>query len=183
MKQLLSSFPDMVLTLSIGLISLSTQAQSDAIQDIRTKFTTINQMEFQEILTLENEQFLEQIPDGGGQLTAYYLDGQLYKLVEWIGLSFGQRITEYYFWEGDLFFVFQLEKRFGFDAEAGAIDYDQLEEVFAGRYYLNEGSMIKVLQKGNPQMGSWEGTEGEALLPLIQGSLEELQKSLELARE
>ncbi|MEO1715263.1 MAG: hypothetical protein AAFU60_18190 [Bacteroidota bacterium] len=77
MKKLLPSFPVLVLSLSIGLIPLSTQAQTDAIQDVRTKFTTINQMEFQEILTLENEQFLEQIPDGGGQLTAYYQDGQL----------------------------------------------------------------------------------------------------------
>ncbi|MEO1715262.1 MAG: hypothetical protein AAFU60_18185 [Bacteroidota bacterium] len=43
--------------------------------------------------------------------------------------------------------------------------------------------MIKVLQKGNPQMGSWEGTEANTLLSLIQDSLEDLQKSLELARE
>lgn len=183
MKQLLSSFLLLLFTLSVGLIPDAAQAQTDAIQDIRTKFATINQMEFQEVLTLENEQFLAQIPDGGGQLTAYYQDGQMYKLVEWIGLSMGQRVTEYYFWEEDLFFVFQLEKGFGFDEEAGAIDYDQLEEVFTGRYYLRDGQIIKILQKGQQQMGSWEGAEADTLLPLIQNSLESLQKSIALARQ
>lgn len=183
MKRQVRSFLTFLALFALVFYSLPASAQTDAIQDIRTKFATINQMEFQEVLALKNEQFLAQIPDGGGQLTAYFQDGQMYKLVEWIGLSMGQRVTEYYFWEGDLFFVFQLEKRFGFDEEAGAIDYDQLEEVFAGRYYLGEGQIIKVLQKGQQQMGSWEGAEADILLPLIQYSLESLQKSVALARE
>lgn len=56
--------------ISFCLCSFS-QEKELIIKDIRAKFKEINDYKsYQEIL-LDNEDFMEQITDGGGQLTAY----------------------------------------------------------------------------------------------------------------
>ena len=48
------------------------QTKNEQIKSIRKKFETINRDTTLRKITLENEEFLINMPDGGGELTGYY---------------------------------------------------------------------------------------------------------------
>jgi hypothetical protein len=78
-------------------ISAMGQDIDDKIQIIKKRFTYINKDNAYTIVTLDNEEFLEQMTDGGGQLTGYLKDGGFSKIFESIGLSYCIQTREYYF--------------------------------------------------------------------------------------
>lgn len=160
--------------------SLTVGAQGEAIQDIREKFQQINQISDYQIILLENEEFLDPMPDGGGELKGYFRGDTLNKVYQRIGLSYGVQTTEYYFWDGQLIFVFKFEDAFGFDAELGVIDYDQVERTFEGRYYFAQWQLIKVLEKGQGRMGNL-AKKGEP--DLAQSIIDEAYNRQQLLRE
>ncbi len=81
------------------LFSFHVYAQSGntGINKIRKIVTQINKDSDYSKRKLENEEFLEQMTDNGGELTGYFKNRKLVKIVEWIGLSSCVNITEYYY--------------------------------------------------------------------------------------
>ncbi len=142
-----------IISIFVTLTLTATHGQSteELISNIRTEFKRINTEAKLRTIELNNEEFLEQMTDGGGQLTGYLEDNQLVKFKEWVGLSIGNVESEYYFKKGELFFIYQQENRFANkeDGEVGDIDYSRQEVIFEGRYYLNQGQLIKELEKGD----------------------------------
>ena len=127
------------------------QGIDDKIQIIKKRFTSINTDNAYSIVTLDNEEFLEQMTDGGGQLKGYLKGGGFSKIYENIGLSYCIQIREYYFWDNKLIFVFEKEDDFALDS-LGTIDHTKTKAAFEGRYYFDNGKLISTKTKGEKLM-------------------------------
>jgi len=116
------------------------QTTDVVIKKIRDDFKIINSDATLKKITLEDEEFLEHATDGGGELTGYFRNNSLVKIVEWIGLSYGNRTREFYLKNNDLFFVF--EKFEAFIQTDSGLDHSKVKTIFTGRYYFNNGKLI-----------------------------------------
>ena len=97
-----------LLIILTGLFSFSVSGQGNKISDIREKVQFINTDTSYVKVTLENNDFLEEMTDGGGQLIGFFKGETISKITERIGLSYAKYSTEYYFWKGQLFFCWKL---------------------------------------------------------------------------
>src|ERR1700730_4262101 len=99
------------LPLLVGLLIIhfpaNSQVKSDLIKIIHKDFQSINADTTLRKVELEEDEFLENTPDGGGQLIGFYKENNLVKIFEWIGLSHGNRTREFYFNHNKLFFVYE----------------------------------------------------------------------------
>jgi len=119
------------------------QNKDKIIENIRINFKKINQDKTYSILTLENEEFLGQMTDGGGELRGFFKNNSLIKIFERVGLSYCVTSFEYYFLNGKLIFVYEKEDDFPYNEKLGSLDYTKTDKVFEGRYYFNENKMIE----------------------------------------
>ncbi|WP_106791659.1 hypothetical protein [Aquimarina sp. Aq78] len=130
------------------------QNTEELIQKIRTEFRRINSNHQLKKIDLYNEEFMEYTTDGGGQLTGYFENGKLVKYVEWIGVSYGSIVIEYYLKKGKLFFAYEQENKFKsvYDSSGEWMYFDTSlppETIFEGRYYFNNSKLIRELNKGD----------------------------------
>jgi hypothetical protein len=86
----------LTLTLLLFGLLIFAQTENNMLNKIRKAVEHINNDSGYAIKKLDNEEFLEHTTDNGGQLTGYFKNGQLVKIIEWIGLSSCVDITEYY---------------------------------------------------------------------------------------
>ena len=118
-------------------------AQADnKVSAIREVVEQINKDTVYQKRTLDNEQFLEQMTDGGGQLTGYFKNKQLVKIVEWVGLSSCISLYEYYLQNGLLIFAYGQEKVFPYDNHTGLFDYQKQILGMECRFYFDKGKLI-----------------------------------------
>ena len=122
------------------------QKQTETISRIRKEFTRINQDSTLKVTTLDAEEFLENTPDGGAELKGFYKNGKLVKLVEWIGLSYGNRIREFYLKDEVLFFVYEIF--YSFIRTEDGLDPSKTVKSFEGRYYISANKLIAKKQTG-----------------------------------
>src|SRR6187399_2871529 len=81
------------------------QDRDEIINDIQNKIEDIHLDTSLKSVTLQNEEFLPQMTDGGGELTGFYKGDKIYRIYQSVGISYGVYITEYYFWKNKLMFV------------------------------------------------------------------------------
>lgn len=87
-----------------------------------------------ERVQLENEEFLMEMTDGGGSLTGYFENGVIKKIAIWVGLSNATASRNFYFKNGNLYFVEEEKNQFSYNSKTNEFDYSQTELVFWGRY-------------------------------------------------
>jgi hypothetical protein len=139
-----------------------TQTNITKVDKIRTTVEQINKETGYTTRTLENEEFLQQLPDGGGTLTGYFKNKQLVKLVEWIGLSSCVNITEYYLQNNKLIFVFIQGKEFQY-VDSLATFNDRQTVTMECRFYYDNPKIIKSVVHGStrcggPPLNTWAKT-------------------------
>lgn len=147
----------MRLFIIIFLLSTSTnllsQSKKEAIDSIKNHFDRINQQTDFTIVELNNEDYLEQIPDNGGWLRGFYKNDTLCKIVEWLGLSYASMNTEYYLWNNELIFVYDMEINFHqkMDSSNGFIgfDYSKSDVKYKSQHYFLNGKEISKQEEGN----------------------------------
>ena len=125
------------------------QEKSKFLNDIRKEFKSINNDSSLIKVVLNNEEFLDHATDGGGQLTGFYQGGQLRKIVRWTGLSNGNEITEFYFSNNKLIFVYEQFNAFIYDQEKEILRSDTTERTFEGRYYFKDKKLIDQITTGH----------------------------------
>ncbi len=123
---------------------------------------------------LENEEFLLEMTDGGGELVGYFKNGQIIKIEEWVGLSNAVATRHFYFLEGELYFVEEEKNQFTFNTETGEFDYSERELVFRGRYLFIPA--FDALTEGHDQLTS-ESVDIEKFLLSESGRLTELLRN------
>lgn len=117
-----------------------------------------------ELRTLENEEFLEQMTDGGGELKGYVKNGQLVKMLSWVGVSSCVYITEYYFDHEQLVFVQEQGLEFAYVDSTGSFDPAVQNVTMEGRYYFRDGVAAPVFLKGSTRCGGTPTEERSAIL-------------------
>jgi len=124
------------------------QSKADIIKSIKKEFKDINDDNSYTKVALENEEFMEHMTDRGGSLTGYYKEDKIRKIIEWIGISNGIYVSEYYFKDEQLIFVYKTFKEFFYDINKGDFDYEKTGVKFEGRYYFNEKILIDTITTG-----------------------------------
>jgi hypothetical protein len=124
------------------------QNKDSIIKSIRQTFQQINNDKTLNAVELENEDFMDEMTDGGGSLKGYFKGDTICKIHLWIGLSFGVRQFDYYFDHGKLCFVYESEEDFPYDEKKGTLNPEKLVPAFEGRYYIHSGKLIEVKAKG-----------------------------------
>lgn len=134
---------------NLSLVICSLVCSSLHGQDISSKYPSlinrvkqINQDKSLTIVTLENEEFLPHVTDGGGELIGYFKNGQIQKITRRIGLSYGIEMYEYYFTDEKLIFVYETLDGFLYTESSGKFDYTKTERNFVGRYYFENDKLI-----------------------------------------
>ncbi len=129
--------------MAFAIVNVSAgRTKAEQVQAIRKEFQAINGDSSMKKITLENEEFMEDLTDGGGELTGYYKNGQIRKIRQWIGLSYGNEIKEFYFRNGKLIFVYEQFNSFPFDEKKGELIHSSTKTTFEGRYYFNNDKLI-----------------------------------------
>ena len=115
---------------------------------IEKKVRQIDSTVFQDSIYLENEDFLEQLPDGGASLTGFFNNGRLMKIKDWIGLSYGIKQHSYYFNNDHLIYVSENEDDFDVNDSTG-IDHSKFGQHSHGGYYFNNLKLINMETLGH----------------------------------
>ena len=120
--------------------------QPAAIEHIIARIKQIDAASISDSVYLENEQFLEHTPDGGGSLTAYLEKDEVVKITEWIGLSYGVTVHDFYFDKDALIFV--NEKQEYFAVSVAGIDHERFDKAYQGHYFYQNEDLIKYSDSG-----------------------------------
>jgi hypothetical protein len=141
-----------ILTLSLIVILFQItngQTRADKILDIRKTFQKINNDTSLKKRTIDDaEEFLGHATDGGGELIGYFHKDSICKIFATVGLSYGTISDGYYFRNGQLIFVYEVEKDFPETDNLGGLDFNKLDLVFEGRYYFDKDKIIDKITKG-----------------------------------
>jgi len=136
-------------TLTVSFLTALGQDKARIVSDIRKEFKIINNDTTLKKVVLSDEEFLAHTTDGGGQLTGFYKEGQLRKIVSWIGLSNGNEIFEFYFTNSKLIFVYEQFNSFIYDRKQETLRLDTTERTFEGRYYFKNDKLIDQITTGH----------------------------------
>jgi hypothetical protein len=139
------------------------QNKTELINDIRKEFRSINSDSNYTKVTLDAEDFLDNSPDNGAELTGFYKDGKIKKIRSWIGLSYGIDIKEFYFKNGSLIFVYEKFDSFVYDEKKGEFNYSKTETIYEGRYYFNDKKLINSKITGQKRFDDNDNNPAETL--------------------
>lgn len=142
-------------------ISVKAQDQSPKIATIKAAFTAINTDTTYKVIKLDNDVLLEdhpdEVPDGGEELTGYFKEKEIKKIVYFLGISRGNYHYEYYFDKGKLCFVYETFN--AFTETAKGLDLGQTHTIFEGRYYFDNNKLIATKEKGKSPGGAYAASE------------------------
>ncbi len=149
------------------IISQFSFSQEEKIKEIRQHFEYINKQTDYEILHLKNQDYIE-YSDMGCISRAYFKNDTIYKIVEQAYTNYYNSLSEYYFWNGELIFVFHKENSYEsiLDEDSSFIEfnYDKQYESFTGRYYFDAKKEIKRIEKGEAYSSVIHKINAESLL-------------------
>lgn len=119
-------------------------SKAAVVKQIQSKVQNIYIQKITDSSKLENEQFLDHMPDGGGELTGYFKNGNLVKLKVWIGISYRVAEDTYYYSDNKLIYVLKTTDNFHID-NSGKFDYGKFEHHFQEDIYFDNGKLIDVV--------------------------------------
>ena len=154
------------------------QTKDEQIKLIRKKFEVINKDTTLRKVVLENEEFLEDMTDGGGKLAGFYKGKEIKKIYEWIGLSNGISIKEFYFDKEQLIFVYEKFDSYVVDDKTNEIDHSRTKTIFEGRYYFNNKKLFNKSTKGDKSLAAREESTETGLLESANQNLVILSKDV-----
>lgn len=117
------------------------------IKEIQQLVKNIDSYKLNDSVELKNEDFLEDMTDGGGSLTGYLLNKKLLKIREWVGLSWGVLEVNFYFDNEQLIFVRETEDHFQIDSNG--VNHSKIGLRFQGEYYFNKNKLVDEVSLGH----------------------------------
>jgi hypothetical protein len=138
----------MKILVAIFILALSSfgavaRAQADeAVESIRQHYANINQNTARYRRVKKN---LSGYSAEGGELVAYFHGPTVMKMVATFFGETGRTIEEYYFWNGQLIFVFQTENRYN-------KPFGKIVRKIENRCYFRDGKMIRWLDENGKEV-------------------------------
>ena len=128
---------------------------AEIIAAVRKKVEAINTEKSYQIKKLDNDYFVNvknEATDGGQELSGYYKNGKLKKIVYSVGLSYGMKTSEYFFSSDKLIFVFEKQDQFAAikdkSNQVTGLDHTKLEPVYTARFYFENSKLFSIKQTG-----------------------------------
>ncbi|HTO16297.1 MAG TPA: hypothetical protein VLZ83_11025 [Edaphocola sp.] len=87
-------------------------------------------------IILNNEEFLSESTDGGGELIIYNCKNKLAKIEEWIGLSYGYRLRTFYSKDNKLIYVSEVHNEFKWNEDKNEYDTESTHQIYSSFYYI-----------------------------------------------
>ena len=115
---------------------------------IRTQVQSLNRETGFKVVRLDAEDFLDGDPDGGAELKGYFKKGKPLKIYQFIGVSTGNELIEFYYSGDDLVFVFEAFKSFRVNKTNDGLDHSKTTITFEGRYYFDKNKLIHKIVTG-----------------------------------
>ena len=141
-----------IILMSIFVNFTIAQNVESSIKVIRKHFQWTNTQKGFMTVALNNQDFLDHPTDNGATLTGYFKRGKLYKIEETVGISYAVYKTDYYFWDGKLYFVYRTESQYKSKTDANGnfieMDYSKTELKYQDRQYFKNGKRIRRIEKG-----------------------------------
>ena len=144
---------------------------AERIAAVRKKVEAINTEKSYQIKKLDNDYFVNvknEAPDGGQELSGYYKNGKLKKIVYTVGLSYGRKTSEYFFSNDELIFVFEKQNQFADiknkSNQLTGLDHTKLESVYTGRFYFENSKLFSIKQTGKEIFRKMDKNSKEAKL-------------------
>ncbi|MES1221470.1 MAG: hypothetical protein ABUT20_38575 [Bacteroidota bacterium] len=154
---------------------------SQKYPELIKRIKSINQDSSFEKVILYNEEFMNQMSDGGGELIGYFKNDEPQKIIKKIGLSYGIETFDYYFTNGSLIFIYETLNGFVYNDSLEKFDYTKTENNFIGRYYFKNNKLFDSETTGHNRFDG-EGFEngkldmGTVLIKEMRESLETLKR-------
>lgn len=129
----------LLLILSSGSVNAQLSKQSKQIDSICKaidKDVTLKKKVY------EQEEFMENVTDNGGELTVYYKGNVIYKITEWVGLSSYVVINTYYLQNNRLIFVKDEEYFYERNSTGETTGKLSKDSRFIGKYYFKNGKLF-----------------------------------------
>ena len=142
-----------ILTIIFGLTSYCF-AQTDLVTTIEKQVGQINSDKGLTKKQFNANEVYNKTFDGGGQIDVYLKGGQLVKIEESIGLSFGRVTTIIYLKNGQPIKIIDREENFKVKDDQSGLDYTKLNQVFeASIYVVNwDKDDSKIVRKGERKL-------------------------------
>lgn len=144
---------------------------AERIATVRQKVEAINTEKSYKIKKLDNDYFVSinnDAPDGGQELSGFYKNGKLHKIVYSVGLSYGMKTSEYFFSDDELIFVFEKQDQFANIKDQSnqviGLDHTKLKSVYSGRYYFENSKLFSIKQIGKEIFTKMDQKSKEAAL-------------------
>ncbi len=148
-KNKIKYFLYMILNLIITNSVVISQSDDEKVNIINQKVEAINAAVDLKSVTLTNEEFMENMSDGGGELKAYYnRDKIIQKIIQRVIISYGIYVTDYYFENNRLIFASEGFEQFASDSLHN-LDYSKTEITFRGMYYFDGSKIIQTNSVGH----------------------------------
>lgn len=87
----------------------------------------------------------------GGQLSGYLKDSELVKLVSSVYGEMGKSIHEYYYWDGELFFVFTQDYQYTMPMY---MEGSEVDKIIENRYYFRSDTLVRWLDSNKQKVAS-----------------------------
>lgn len=128
---------------------------AERISTVRKKVEAINTEKSYQTKKLHNDYFVNvknEVTDGGQELSGYYKNGKLKKIVYSVGLSYGIKTCEYFFSNDQLIFVYEKQDQFAAikdqSNQVTGLDHTKLQSVYTGRFYFENSKLFSIKQTG-----------------------------------
>jgi len=157
--------------------------KEEKIKTIRKTVEKINTDTSYIVKKLDNDYFVNQkneATDGGQELTGYYKNGQVKKIIYVVGLSYGMTTYEYYYTDNQLLFVFQKQDTYAQVKDSlgqfTGYNYTKLEPAFEGRYYFDKAKLFETKKTGKELFADETDNKENKFIADSKSFLEELKK-------
>ncbi|GHE67760.1 hypothetical protein GCM10011340_24160 [Roseivirga thermotolerans] len=160
-------------------LKIQGQGLIDKYPEIKTAKVKIDQNDSLKIIKLENEEFLENMTDGGGELKGFYdFTGTVRKIEVTIFISHGVQEYVFYLREETPFFIDDKFKQFAWNEETSTLDYDRFDGGFHGTYIFREGYLIDQISLGHNRFEDDQVSIEETFKSECENYLEKIKKRL-----
>lgn len=135
----------------------------------------IDEVKNYQVITLENNEFLPRMTDGGGELKGFFTDDHLVKMETKVYTSFGLRTFKYYYSDDQLFYINEFFEHFSYEPKTGTINYAETEITFNGHYIFKNGQLIDYETTGHNRFENAE-IDPAVVLPVEANNYKQLLK-------
>lgn len=131
-------------------LTVQGQALIDKYPEVQAMKMKIDLNDSLKSVKMENEEFLDHMTDGGGELIGFYdSTGTIRKIKVTVFISYGVQEHVFYLNEETPILIDDTFQQFAWNEETSTFDYDRFDGGFHGTYIFQDGHLIDQISLGH----------------------------------